>query len=150
MYNDSKEVFAVFGEQFSEDADSWHGEQTDDDIWQRTRTALGDWGTPTYIGAPSAVEWEVLRTFVNIYSTGGDYNTILLSTDLTEAEELRFRMYGLASGVTRRAPIIEQNPDPPRRWLARRFRVERQLRQRHVLPVALRSARAELRHRADG
>ena len=31
-----------------------------------------------------------------------------MSTDLTLAEELRFRMYGLASGVTRRAPIIEQ------------------------------------------
>ena len=52
VYSDSKEVFAVFGEQFSEDGESWHGTQTDDDIWQRIRTDLGDWGTPTYIGTP--------------------------------------------------------------------------------------------------
>ena len=69
LYNDSKEVFAVWGEEFSEDAESWHGTKTDDDIWQRIRTPLGDWGTPTYIGSPSGVEWEVLHAFQNVYRT---------------------------------------------------------------------------------
>ena len=108
LYNDSKEVFAVWGEEFSEDADSWHGAKTDDDVWQRIRKPLGGWGTPTYIGAPSAVDWEVLHAFQNVYRTSGSYNLTTMETDLTLAEELRFRMYGLASGVTRRAPIIEQ------------------------------------------
>ena len=109
VYSDSKEVFAVFGEQFSEDGESWHGTQTDDDIWQRIRTDLGDWGTPTYIGIPGGTDWEILRTFINAYRTGDEHSVanVSMSTDLTEYSELRFRMYGLSSGVTARAPIIE-------------------------------------------
>ena len=113
IYVNSKEVFAVFGEQFSDDAVDWHGTQVDADVWQRTRTALGDWGVPTYIGDPgdanSGGVWEILRTFINVYRTGDSDSVanVAMNADLTEYSELRFRMYGLASSVTRRAPIIE-------------------------------------------
>ena len=93
---------------FPTDAESWHGEQADADNWQRIREPGGDWGTPTYIGPAGGVDWEILRAFTNAYSTSVNVPVVLsMASDLTQYRELRFRAYGLASGVTRRAPIIE-------------------------------------------
>ena len=96
----------------AEDATDWHGVKTDDDLWQQVRNALGDWETPNYIGTPASgnVDWEILRTFTNVYRTSSSAVAVdvALVADLRHHRELRFRMYGLASGVTRRAPIIEK------------------------------------------
>ena len=73
--------------QYSEDASSWHGAQTDDDEYLRYRTTDGDWSPAIYIGDQPPEVWTNIGSFhLNNTETA---NFAITPIDLSQHSRLR-------------------------------------------------------------